>query len=409
VKWYPFLDFWKAHVQKDPVIRNLSLQGFRSFVKERIEFDNPTFLVGRNGSGKSNVVDAFALLAESMTSTLSSAVARRGGVASVFHRTPFSQRPLDFGLAVDFGPLDPKVEGGRFAFLAEAHPNLGFTVTRESCSVQGASPASFDRQGGMSLPGLNLPVPHAEPSSLLLPSAGGLESFAPVVRTLSEIRAYTIDPAKLREPQVPDSGSALHPQGENAANVLRNIQQSSPQDLERIQEFLAAILPYPMEVHAVQQGPRLSLEFHQKSGGRTLVLDASSISEGTLRILGLILAVFQRPAPSVLLIEEPETSLHPGSLGLVLDLIQAASYNSQVIVTTHNPELLDLGKWIEERHLRIVYWEDGATRVSRIGRASREALQEHLMGAGELLRSNLLDEPPPSHGLPETSLFEALP
>jgi len=396
-------------MQKEPVIRSLSLQGFRSIARERIEFDNPTFLVGRNGSGKSNVVDAFALLGESMTSTLSSAVARRGGIATVFHRTPSSRRPLDFGLAVDFGPLDTKVDGGRFAFLAQAQPNLGFAVTRESCSVRGVSPASFDRQGGMSLPGLNLPVPHVEPSSLLLPSAGGLESFAPIVRMLSEIRAYTIDPAKLREPQVPDSGLALHPQGENAANVLRNLQQSSPQDLEQVQEFLAVTLPYALEVHAVQQGPRLALEFHQKSGGQPLVLDASSISEGTLRILGLILAVFQRPAPSVLLIEEPETSLHPGSLAVVLDLIQAASYNSQVIVTTHNSELLDQAKWIEDRHLRIVYWEDGATRVSRIGKAPREALQEHLMGAGELLRSNLLDDPPLSHAIPEASLFEALP
>ncbi|PYQ60076.1 MAG: hypothetical protein DMF53_17705, partial [Acidobacteria bacterium] len=65
--------------------------------------------------------------------------------------------------------------------------------------------------------------------------------------------------------------------------------------------------------------------------------------------------------------------------------------------------------WIEDRHLRIVYWEDGATRVSRIGKAPREALQEHLMGAGELLRSNLLDDPPLSHAIPEASLFEALP
>jgi predicted ATPase len=396
-------------MQREPAIRSLFLQGFRSIAKERVEFDNPTFLVGRNGSGKSNVVDAFALLAESMTSTLSSAISRRGGVATVFHKAAPSERPLDFGLAVDFGPLDAKVSGGRYAFLAHAQSTLGFTVTRESCSAEGASAASFDRQGGLSLPGLRLPVPHAEPSSLLLPSTGGLESFAPIVRTLSEIRAYTIDPAKLREPQVPDSGGALHPQGENAASILRQIQQSSPQDLERIQELLTAVLPYSLEVYAVQHGPRLSLEFRQRSGGGTLALDAASISDGALRILGLILAVFQRPAPSVLLIEEPETSLHPGSLSLVLDLIQAASSMSQVIVTTHSPELLDLGKWIEDRHLRIVYWENGATHVSRIGKASREALQEHLMGAGELLRSNLLDEPPLSHATPEASLFEALP
>jgi predicted ATPase len=229
------------------------------------------------------------------------------------------------------------------------------------------------------------------------------------VRTLSEIRPYTIDPARLREPQVPDSGSALLPHGENAVSVLREIEKNSPRDLERIQEFLTAALPYSLRVQPAQHGPRLSLEFLQESGTGSLVLDASGISEGTLRLLGLILAVFQRPAPSVLLIEEPETSLHPGSLSLILDLIRAASFHCQVIVTTHSPELLDSGKWIEDRHLRIVYWENGATRVSRIGKASREALEEHLMGAGELLRSNLLDDPPLSRSGPEVGLFEALP
>jgi predicted ATPase len=397
-------------VTREPAIRSLELQGFRSIAAERIELDNPTILVGRNGSGKSNVVDAFALLAESMTAPLSTAITRRGGVATVFHRTASSDRPLDFGLAVELGSLDAKTEGGRFAFVTHAELNRGFTVIREKCSVRGASPASFDRQVGLSLPGLNLPVPHTEPSSLLLPSAGGLEHFAPVVRTLSEIRSYMIDPEKLREPQAPDGGVSLRTHGENAASVLREIQRNSPESLEAIQEFLTAALPYSLQVQPVQHGPRLSLEFQQRSGEEVpLTLDASSISEGTLRLLGMLLAVFQRPAPSVILIEEPETSLHPGSLGVVLDLIELASYGSQVIVTTQSPELLDSGKWIEDRHLRIVYWQDGATRVSRIGKASREALEEHLMGAGELLRSNLLDDPPVSREVPELSLFEVSP
>ena len=47
-------------------------------------------------------------------------------------------------------------------------------------------------------------------------------------------------------------------------------------------------------------------------------------------------------------------------------------------------------KWIEDRHLRIVNCDKGATRISRVSPATREALSEHLMGAGELLRSNAL-------------------
>ena len=61
----------------------------------------------------------------------------------------------------------------------------------------------------------------------------------------------------------------------------------------------------------------------------------------------------------------------------------------QVVVTTHSPDILD-AKWIEDRHLRILSWEHGSTRISPVSQAVRAALQKHLMGAGELLRSNAL-------------------
>ncbi len=392
----------------EPVIRSLTLRGFRSIATAQIVLDNPTFLVGQNGAGKSNVVDAFALLAEATSSSLSSAINKRGGAAVVFHRTTSSDPPLDFGLDVQFGRIDAQTESGRFAFLTR-RDDRGYRVVREICEVRGTMPASYDRQGGLSLPGLELPAPHTDSYSLMLPAAGGLAAFTPILRILSDIRTYTIQPAELRRIQPSDSGSSLLPYGENAASVLREIQRQSPGDLEQIQEFLTASLPYELQAQTVQYGSQLALEFRQTSQKGILDLGASGVSDGTLRLLGLLLAVFQNPPPPVILIEEPETSLHPGNLAVVLDLIKVASHRSQVIVTTHSPELLDSGKWIEDRHLRIVYWEDGSTHISRIGKASRETLEEHLMGAGELLRSNVLDNPPVAKEPVEVTFFEALP
>ena len=69
----------------EPVIRKLTIQGFRSFRSEVVEFDNPTFLVGCNGSGKSNLVDALAFLSEAMTTRLTEVFSRRGGGRVVCH------------------------------------------------------------------------------------------------------------------------------------------------------------------------------------------------------------------------------------------------------------------------------------------------------------------------------------
>jgi predicted ATPase len=113
------------------------------------------------------------------------------------------------------------------------------------------------------------------------------------------------------------------------------------------------------------------------------------MSDGTLRVLGMLMAVFQKSTPSLIVIEEPEATIHPGALGAILDLIHIASQRMQVVVTTHSPELLD-AKWIQDEHLRVVEWSKGASHIVRVSDSVREMLKQHLMGAGELMRSNAL-------------------
>jgi DNA-binding transcriptional ArsR family regulator len=308
--------------------------------------------------------------------------------------------------------VNDKITAGRYAFEIRFLSDHDFEVVDEQCVVgTDQDELYFKRRNHgedwvSNIPGL---YPLLDPRSLGLLSISGYAQFAPIVQVLSSMRVYSIQPEKLREPQSADPGLDLWPDGGNAASVLREIRRRSPEELERIAELLTAILPHKVQVHPIQQGSKLSLEFIQEWDSKSLTLEASSMSDGTLRILGLVIAVFQYPAPSLLVFEEPESTVHPGAVSLVLDLIHIASDRSQVIVTTHSPELLDAGKWIEDRHLRVVYWEDGATHVARIGKASREALEEHLMGAGELLRSNVLDEPPVFKEKQEVSLFQALP
>jgi hypothetical protein len=109
-------------------------------------------------------------------------------------------------------------------------------------------------------------------------------------------------------------------------------------------------------------------------------------------------------------IEEPEAAIHPGALGAMRDLIQRASKTMQVVVTTHSPELLD-AQWISDQNLRIVSWQDGASHVLLPSAATQDVMRQHLMGAGELLRSNALhaeDLFTPEENLRNGSLFELL-
>ena len=102
--------------------------------------------------------------------------------------------------------------------------------------------------------------------------------------------------------------------------------------MERISEFLESIVPNTKRVATKKHGNKLSLEFTQewvvaKQDGRNRRAGASGakpekvqrskfegfgMSDGTLRAIGLLTAVFQKPQPSVLVIEEPEATIHPG-------------------------------------------------------------------------------------------------
>lgn len=395
----------------EPTVKRITLKRFRSVPFERIEFDNPTIFVGRNGSGKSNLVSAFTFLAEAMAAPLQAVFDKAGGISSVRNRTSGKSYPPNLGLRVDFGRLNGKTQRGHYAFEIRALPNHGFEVLREQCRV--GTNYWFDRSRGKFASNVSGLKPSLDPASLGLPLVGGEAKFAPVLRTLAAMRVYSIEPGKLREMQEPDSGTSLKSDGGNVTSVLQEIQRQSEDDFQRIWETLESIVPNTKRVQVRKHGNRLSLVFTQQWGEKKrLLFEGFSMSDGTLRAIGLLAAVFQRPAPTLLAVEEPEATIHPGALESVLELLRHASRHMQVVITTHSPDLLD-AKWIADRHLRIVEWSEGATHVAPVSEAARKALQGHLMGAGELFRSNALEPAPiplfdDQLKLKQTDLFEAL-
>jgi predicted ATPase len=373
-------------------ITKLIIKRFRSFPTATLTFDNPLFVVGRNGSGKSNLADVFSFASEAMASPLQAVFDRRGGIASVRNRSSVKSAPPNLGLAVEFGPING-VEGGRFAFEVKALPNYGYRIVHEQCLVRRSDGRRwwFDRTETWKSNAEGL-TPALEPSALAFPLVGGDERFAPIFRVLGAMRVYSIQPAKLREMQDPDSGVTLKPDGGNAASVLQELIRGERAGATKaeINRILESIVPATKTVSPKKHGNKLSMSFSQEWGsGKKLTFDAFNMSDGTLRTLGLIMAVFQKPNPSVLVIEEPEATIHPGALGAVLDLLRKAAKTMQVVVTTHSPELLD-ARWIKEDNLRIVSWEEGASHLLPPSNATRQAMRQHLMGAGELLRSNAL-------------------
>ncbi len=89
---------------------------------------------------------------------------------------------------------------------------------------------------------------------------------------------------------------------------------------------------------------------------------------------------------SLILLEELETALHPGATRVLLDAMSEASEHSQVVVTTHSPDLLDQ-KDIPEDSVLAVEAEEGVARIGPIDEVGRSAIRDRLFTAGDLLRT----------------------
>ena len=299
------------------------------------------------------------------------------------------------GLAVELGPGNG-ITGGRFAFQVRALKSNGFKIIREQCFVckKNGERYFYDRKhdGDTTWHGNIGLTPAIDSSALLLPLVGGDGRFAPLFKTLGAMRVYSIEPSTLREMQDFDTGLALKSDGSNTARILHELLRGDDAAFNRetINGILETIVPATTSVVPLQHGKKISMNFTQEwGGGKKLSFDAGSMSDGTLRSLGIIMAVMQKPSPSVLVIEEPEATIHSGALDAIIDLLRWAAQSMQVVVTTHSPELLD-NKWIKGNNLRIITWREGASDLSIPSEMARKAIKQKLMGAGELLRSNAL-------------------
>ena len=119
----------------DPVLKSLVVRRFRSIPAETVIFDNPTFLVGENGSGKSNLRDAIDFMAEAMSLPLQSRLPAARRDLRGTKPTPRRGYPPNLGLAAVLGPLNGEIEQARYGFKVAAAANYGFKVVRRRSAL----------------------------------------------------------------------------------------------------------------------------------------------------------------------------------------------------------------------------------------------------------------------------------
>ncbi len=350
-----------------------------------------TYLVGVNGSGKSNFLDGLHLVRDALNGSLDNALKERGGLSEVRRRS--SGHPNHFGIRLEIALKNGQC--GHYAFNVGALKDRGYEVQTEECVIDGIGRGPFFQiERGKLRASSEATFPAVTADRLALVAASGLAAFRPVFDALSAMCFYNLNPKLMRELQKPQEGKLLKPAGENIASVIGHLERVAPEQLAIVQEYLQTVVPMVQGVERKQVGPMETIEFRQDMAGakhpwRFL---AQNMSDGTLRALGVLTGLFQGNrdyAPTLVGIEEPETALHPAASAALREALTRASGQAQVIVTSHSPDLLD-DRNLAADSFRAVVSEGGETRIASLDEASRETMRQQLFSAGELLRLNQL-------------------
>ena len=376
------------------------LKNYKSIAACDVRLRPLMFLVGPNGSGKSNFLDALRLLAESLNTSLDHALRDRGGIKEVRRRS--AGHPTHFSVYLEFRLRDGTA--GLYSFRVGSREQGGYEVQNEECRLRWPKALKPDefysvRDGTVEKTSLKV-APAAASDRLYLVSVSGLPEFRPLYDALSRMGVYNLNPDRIRDLQSPDAGQVLLRDGSNLASVLGQLKLHSGDVKQRVEQYLASVVPGVSGVDVKQVGPKETLEFRQQVGANEHPwrFFAANMSDGTLRALGVLVALFQSAngAPQkvpLVGIEEPEIALHPAAAGVLRDCLRNASQTTQVVVTSHSPDLLD-DREIPDDWILPVVSEQGVTKIAPMDEAGRTSVRDRLYTPGELLRMNQLAPDP---------------
>jgi predicted ATPase len=404
---------------KPPFLRRVRIRGYKSIAFCDVTLEPLTILVGRNASGKSNFLDALAFLRDAMATNITEAMKRHGGWHYILSRFSTSGE-ISFEVETSLPPTSiPTLavsEGSRpvaeYGAVLKEGPSGAPVLIREWFDVGGAN---GDGNPSFNLTGTYDPerksvhynsrfyhphvpcsqLPHPRPDRLWIGSFGE-QPFLHVSDGLRFSGYHNFNPEAIRRFRRPALGEFLDRDGGNLASTIETTRENEEEVIERVGLYLSVITG-SVELNGVFKfGDYETVHFRvlRNDGGPPMTFDAASMSDGTLRALASLVAAFQvvppHGYPSLIAIEEPETSLHPAAMRAVVDALDEATGRTQVLLTTHSAELLD-NPTVRPENVRVVEMIDGQTVIAPVDEASVAIVRRRLNTLGGLERDNQLE------------------
>ena len=353
------------------MLRTLAVQNYRSLLEVVVPLGALNVVTGANGSGKSNLYRSLQLLAQTAAGGVVSALAREGGLSSAMWAGPetitdamrrgaapiqgtlrkasprirlgFAGDDLGYAIATGYPIPPPQVvrhEPSKFSLDPEVKHECiwaGGAYRPSSALVERRGPLIRSREERE----WAILSDHANAFDSMLSeysrAAPELDAVGRSVRSWRFYDQFRTDQESLaRLPQIGTRTEVVAQDGRDLAAALQTIREIG--DREGLAAAVADAFEGAELDIRVDEGARFDLELKQR--GLLRPLTAPELSDGTLRYLFLIAALLTPRPPTMMVLNEPETSLHPQLLAPLARLIAGASEQTQIWIVSHAQGLI---------------------------------------------------------------------
>ncbi len=410
-------------------ISKLHISNFKSFRNLDVSLTDLSVLVGANASGKSNFVNSLRFLRDIVNHGLEHAIAIQGGVEYLRNTKIGNSADLSFNVTmedenVSFRPFKSQVistsVGTSYYFRIRFHKRgIGFRVEEDRLVhkysfskskkngdkdkkreiIGTGSVTTSNKRGKVRFttklpPGLSYDSvifhPFIEGQSIGTKSLIIEHAFLrnPFSQMFDDISIYNFNPTISKRACQITGLPELSENGENIAFVIQKVLRNK-ESKRRFMNLLRELLPFITDTDTQRLADKsLLLRLKEKYSDKTF-LPSLLISDGTINLIANIYALYFDDKP-ITVIEEPERNIHPHLINSLVEMINDASQNKQVIITSHNPEVLNHVDI--ENILLMTRCSDGYSTVSKPSeKEDIKIFLENEIGIGELLVDNLLE------------------
>ncbi len=357
------------------MINEIQIENFKSIRKLKLSLKQINILIGSNGAGKSNFISFFKLLKNIYHRNLQNYIAEQASAENILY----------FGLKQSeylFGQIEFN-ETNRYYF--RLRPNNEGSLYFETEGTQfNREKGTFDLQGWD-----NEILGHGHNESLLINQQRARYRF--IGNYMKSFKVYhfhdTSNTAKIRQKCNINDNEYLREDAGNLAAFLFLLQEKYPKEFKKIEMTIRSVAPFfecfQLKPDRIKED-YIRLEWKEKNSD--MYLNATHLSDGTLRFMALATLLLQPNLPKTIIIDEPELGLHPFAINKLAGLIMHASAQTQFIISTQSVNFIDN---FQPEDIITVDREDNQSVFKRQNSEDLKSWIEEY-GLGELWNKNVI-------------------